>query len=161
MTTPVLPDTADLSTFGGTFVNVAPVVDPTTDMDATYQNRINAQLAMLSHTAVRAWARVTISGTTPTVADHDAVWGGTPAVAPSVTRDAPGQYTVTWASSYDDLQSTAESHSVLFRTSLVNVWDTVAPSSVSRVHLGNTVNVIFADNTGAAVDPNEFTVYAF
>ena len=54
MTTPLLPEIADPTTFGGPFTNHAPVVDPMTDMDASYQNLLNAQVAMLSHTAPRA-----------------------------------------------------------------------------------------------------------
>ena len=86
MTTPLLPEIADPTTFGGPFANHAPVVDPTTDMDASYQNLLNAQVAMLSHTAPRAWVRCTVSGGVVTVADHDAVWGNTSGVKPGHLR---------------------------------------------------------------------------
>ena len=159
MTTPLLPDVADLDTVGGTFVNADAVIDPTTDMDAAFQNRLTAQVAMLSHTAPRAMCRCTVFGGVITRADHDAVWGSTSAVAPTVARSGAGVYTITWAASYDDLQSTPEAHTTALRFALVTAYGPITPAianaylSTSRVV---TVNVY--DVTGAAIDIPQFTV---
>lgn len=156
MTTPVLPDIADITTFGGPFVNLAPVVDPTTDVDANYFNRMLAQLASLSHTAPRAWVKVTIAAGVPTVTDHDAVWGGTVGVIPAVTKTANGTFVVTWASSYNDLQPTPESHGVSFRCANLNAMDNSTAFSVAPTIAGSAVTCKFYNSSSTLTDPPGF-----
>jgi hypothetical protein len=159
MTTPLAPDTPDLDTFGGTFVNADPVVDPETDMDAAYQNRLTAQVVMLSHAAPRAWARCTVSGGVVTVADHDAVWGTGGGVAPTATYVGPGEYTVAWAASYDDLQATPESHAVSLRCVQASAFRAAAARIVNaRLADAVTAEVTAYDAAGAAAEVDQFTV---
>lgn len=156
MTTPVLPDIADPTTFGGYYANLAPVVDPTTDVDALYFNRIIAQLAALAHTAPRAWAKVTISAGVATLADHDAVWGGTVGVAPVVSKNATGNYVVTWASAYNDLQQTPESHGVAFRAGTLTCIDTAVNLAEEISIASNVVTCKFYNKTDTLTDPAGF-----
>jgi hypothetical protein len=159
MTTPVLPDVADLNTFGGTFVNADAVIDPTTDMDATFQNRLTAQAAMLSHTAPRAWCRCTVTAGVIARADHDAVWGSTSAVAPTVARSGTGVYTVTWASSYDDLQSTPEAHTTALRGASVTGYLASTAVIVNGYLSGSRVATVTSYNAaGVAADVDQFLV---
>jgi len=159
MTTPLLPDVPDLDTFGGTFVNAQAVVDPTTDMDAAFQNRLTAQLVMLSHTAPRAMARVTVAATVATLADHEAVWGNTGAVAPVVVRASIGVFTVTWASSYNDLQAAPEAHTTGLRFVQATGYLSGAAIFVNGYLSGARVaRVTVYDATGTPADPDEFTV---
>lgn len=159
MTTPLAPDTPDLDTFGGTFVNADPVVDPETDMDAAYQNRLTAQVVMLSHTAPRAWARCTVSGGVVTVADHDAVWGSGGGVAPTATYVGPGEYTVAWAASYDDLQSTPESHAVSLRYATASGFRPAFARIVNaRLADAVTAEVTAYDAVGTPAEVDEFVV---
>lgn len=120
MTTAVVPDIPDLDTFGGTFANADAVVDPQTELAAEYFNRLNANVVGVSHTATRAWVRVT-AGVAPSVADHDAVWGNGAGLAPAVARTGSGVYTVTWLTSYDDLQFQAEEHAITLRAASPSV----------------------------------------
>lgn len=156
MTTPVLPDKADLDTFGGVFQNADAVVDPETEMAAAYMNRMIAQLAMVSHTLPRAWVRVT-AGIAPSAADHDAVWGDGAGVAPTLARTGTGVYTVTWASAYDDLQDQAEEHQLTLRAASVSVSHSGAariPQWTLTSATVVTVNVY--DAAGAAADCDAF-----
>lgn len=160
MTTPLLPDTAGVSTFGGNeYADEDAVVDPETEVSATYFNRITSQLAASSYTAIRAWCRVTVSGTTPTVAAHGAVWGDTPAVAPVAARTGAGVYTLTWPASVDDLQATPESHSTNIRCVLGYSVNAAAASDARWAYTSaNVLTATFHNNAGAATDPTDFSV---
>lgn len=160
MTTPLLPETAGPSTFGGNeFVDEDAVVDAETEVSSTYFNRLTTQVAMASYTQDRAWCRVTVSGTAPTVAAHGAVWGDTPAVEPVPVRTGAGVYTLTWPASVDDLQATPEAHSVNIRavtgqshnaaSALVPRWDITS---------ANVLTVTFHNLSAAATDPTSFSV---
>lgn len=160
MTTPLLPDTAGASTFGGNeFVDEDAVVDAETEVSATYFNRITSQLAASSYTQPRAWAYVTVAATVPTLAEHGAVWGDSPAVAPVVARSSAGVFTLTWPTSVDDLQAVAESHSTNIRavtgqshnaaSALVPRWDITS---------ANVLTVTFHNLSAAATDPASFSV---
>lgn len=158
MTTPVLPEVADLDTFGGSFEDADAVVDPQTELSAAYFNRLVAQVAMLSHTAPRAWARCTVSGGVITLADHDAVWGAGAGVAPTPNRSGAGVYTVTWAASYDDLQATPESHNVSFRAAKASGDGAAARIVQGSLSSANVASVKSFDAAGAPVDVTEFVV---
>lgn len=161
MATPLLPEIADLDTFGGTFADLYPVIDPTTDMAAADQNNLTANVVAMSHTAPRAWARCTISGGVITLADHDAVWGNGAGVAPTAARSSAGVYTVTWAASYDDLRAVddAESHAVSLRCSQANGYKSGA-ARIVNVRLSSVViaAVTAFDAAGSAAELDEFTV---
>ena len=161
MADPLLPEIADLDTFGGTFADLNPVIDPVTDMAAAYQNNLTANVVALAHTAPRAWARCTVSGGVITLADHDAVWGNGAGVAPTVARTIAGVYTVTWAASYEDLRHAddAESHATSLRCSQVNGYKSAAARIVNARLTSAVVATITAyDAAGTAADVDEFTL---
>jgi hypothetical protein len=156
MTTPVLPDTPDLDTFGGTFADADAVVDPETELAASYFNRLNANVVAASHTAIRAWVRVT-AGIAPSVADHDAVWGDGAGLAPVVARTGSGVYTVTWLTAYDDLQSQAEEHQITIRSASVSVTHSGAARIIQHtLTSASVVTVNVYDAAGVAADCNAF-----
>lgn len=160
MTTPLLPDTAGVSTFGGNeFADEDAVVDPETEVSATYLNRMTSQLAASAYTQPRAWVRVTVSGTTPTVAAHSAVWGDSPSVEPVPNRTGAGVYTLTWPTSVDDLQATPESHSVNIRCVLGHSING-ASALVARwaYTSANVLTVTIHNLSAAATDPTDFSV---
>lgn len=162
MATPLAPEKPSCDTFGGTFSDASSVVDPSTELAASYFNNLVAQLVAVSMTAPIAWARVTISGGTETLADHSAVWGDTAGVAPTPSKTATGDYTLTWASSYNDLREspeTPESHAVSIRCVQVSAQAASGISLSPRyVHTANTVRVRFYDKTDTLTDPAEFCV---
>jgi hypothetical protein len=93
------------STYGGPFANYgAGVVDPTTDMDASQGNKFLAAAAGMTHTCPRAWVSMTVDGTaTPTLVAHDAIWGSSIAVQPTLAYSgSTGIFTVTWPATVSD-----------------------------------------------------------
>lgn len=160
MTTPLLPETAGVSTFGGNdHTDVDPVVDDASEYSSTYLDRLVTQVAMSAYTQPRAFCRVTVSGAAATRADHSAVWGDTSGVAPTVAYVGTGIFTVTWATSYDDIQATPESHSVSIRFPEVSAYNgaTFVHATVSATS-ANVLTVRTFDAAGVAADPTEFTV---
>lgn len=159
MPTPLAPQTPDADTFGGTFTDADGVVDPETELSATYFNRLVAQTVMTGHTAVRAWARVTVSDGVATLADHDAVWGNTAGVAPTATRTGTGVYTVEWAATHDDLQATPEEQTVSLRCAHASAFKASASRIVNaRMADAVTAEVTTYDDAGSAADVDQFTV---
>ncbi len=110
-----LPDTDDLDTLGGVKTNAHPVEDPTTDLDADQDNIQRCDVAMMTHTAIRAWARFTSAATTGAMilVAHDAQWGNAALVAPALARTSDGLFTLTYPASVDD--ELAEAHTTNFR----------------------------------------------
>jgi hypothetical protein len=160
MTTPLLPDTADLDTFGGTFEDFDGVVDPQTELAARYYNRLTTQAAAVSHTASRAMARCSITGGSIALEDHDAVWGATESVEPTPARSGAGDYTVTWAASYDDLQDDPEEHTVSIRFADGQGYKSGAARIVNIYRVSATQVAIKAyDAAGVAAELDEFTVW--
>jgi len=158
MTTPILPEVASVSTFGGPFSNKDSVVDPETECDASFFNLLLVQLTMAGYTVPRAWARCTIAAAAITLADHSAVWGDTTGVKPTVARTSAGLYTVTWASTYDDLQATPETHSFAIRAVLASGANGTTAAIVNATFSGNVVTVRGFDAAGVAAELTEFTV---
>jgi len=160
MTTPLLPDTAGASTFGGNeFVDEDAVVDAETEVSATYFNRMTSQLAAMSYTQPRAWCYVTVAANVPTLVAHGAVWGDAPAVAPVVAWVSAGIFTVTWPTAVDDLQATAESHSTNIRA-VTGQSVNAAAASVPRwaITSANVLTGTFHNLSAAATDPTSFSV---
>jgi hypothetical protein len=96
-----LPNRDSLSTFGGTlgagYTDFSAPIDPTTDLPAASLNQALADVAAMTRTAVRAWARFTPAGSsTPVLVNHWALWGTGSPVAPVVARTTTGIFTVTW-----------------------------------------------------------------
>jgi hypothetical protein len=102
-----LPSRDSLATFGGTlgagYVDYSPVLDPTVDMPAAAGNQALSDVAMLTRTAVRAWARFTPAGTgTPVLVSNWALWGTGSGAQPAVARSGVGIYTLTWPATVTD-----------------------------------------------------------
>lgn len=92
-----LPDIDTLATLGGALNNLSAVENPQTDRDAAGANQAYADAAAMTHTAIRAWAHITLNGSsTPTLVAHDAVWGNAAGVAPVLAHSTTGVVTLTW-----------------------------------------------------------------
>lgn len=148
---PVLPDKSSLDEFGGARTNAHPIDDPTTDVGAEHLNPIMANVAMLTHTAPRAWVLFTgatyTSGTVSVVPDdHDAVWGSSTAVRPTVGETSAGVYVVTWSTT--QLDELAESHTLNIRFPLTEAWG--VSTLVSKV-ISKTANTITINTYSAGV----------
>lgn len=106
-----LPDIDDADTFGGADLvdYVQAPVDSTTDRGANGVNPLVADVAAMTHTAVRAWAQFTpAGGGAPTVNKSDALWAKTSYTPPTAARTTTGVYTLTWPTQvYDEVPNGA------------------------------------------------------
>jgi hypothetical protein len=159
-----LPDTDDIDTLGGVKVNLAPVEDPTTDLDADEDNIQRCDVAMMTHTAIKAWARFTASNATGTMVlvAHDAQWGNGSGVTPTLARSGVGVFTVTFPATVSD--ELDETHTLNFRAA----WGTsrggatkyfidVVPTAANVLTARVFDSTVVADD-GAGVD---FDVFGF
>lgn len=161
MTTPLLPDIASVDTFGGNaHVDADPVVDPASEYSSSDLDRLITQAAMSALTQPRAWARIAVSGGVATLADHSAVWGDSPSVAPTITHGSAGDFFVIWAASYDDLQATPESHSVNIRSvnATCSLGLTDALFCNPSITSATSVHVHCFNAAGTAKDPSQLFV---
>lgn len=174
-----LPDVDSLATYGGALADAAAVSNPLTDRSASGTNPAYANVAMATHTNIRAWARFTPAGTgTPVLAAagvaHDELWGaamGAAAAKPMLARTATGTYTLTWpATVLDEVPPTAlggqASHALNLRVAFCN--EEIASGTLYRavgiVTAPNvvTVSIWTVGSTPALADPNgpTFAVFA-
>lgn len=108
-----LPDQATgADNYGTPYQNERPVEDPTTEPDAGAINEALVDTAACTRMICRA--RVTFTGLTYTsgsqsitVDNHNAVWGSSDGVKPTIVQTAAGIYVVTWpATVVDELGDT-------------------------------------------------------
>jgi hypothetical protein len=157
-----LPAVDSLATYGGALENYSPVVDPTTDEDATSRNKYAANVAMATHTLVRAIRSfVGVNGANPTdpVSGfvHDAVWGSTPDVKPTVARTGEGVWTVTWPEEVDD--ELDEEHTVSLQRAWAEVeCDGTLYHATAKVTAANVVTVRGWLANGTADDLTGLTI---
>ena len=160
MTTPLLPDTATVATFGGNdHFDEDAVVNPEAEQAAADWDRTVTQVTQVGYTADRAWVYCIISGGVITLTAHGAVWGDSGAVAPAVVRTSAGLYTITWASAYNDLQAVPESHAVSVRciTGIVGHNGATAAIVNAEIISPTVVWVRSYDAAGAAADVRAFS----
>lgn len=112
----MLPAIDTLDTLGGELENAHAVMDPVTDLDAPADNASRGNVAMLTHTGIRAM-RSFVGGVAP--ADpveglvHDAMWlRHTPTLA-EVTHFGVGIYDVEWPETV--LDELGEEHALNLR----------------------------------------------
>ncbi len=145
-----LPGIDTLSTYGGKMVNYAPVEDPTTDRDATAANQSYASTAAMTHTAPRAWARITMAATTGAMVlvAHDAVWGTS--VAPTFAHVSTGVFTITWPVTVTDELGTTQT--VSLRTCTVQQETGGAPTLNLADAATNVANLRLFDTSAVATN---------
>jgi len=134
-------------------------VDPETDVRATVIEKIGVEISAMSQTIGRAMVEVDASASD--IIAHRAVWGNKAGVIPTLTKNGTGDFTLTWDSSYDDLNPTASkrvSHSPNFQLAGGTINDLVA-GCIAVGFTANTVRVKTFTHAGAAAD-YDFTVWA-
>lgn len=103
-----LPDSATGSdNYGTPYQNERPVEDPTTEPDAAAVNEALVDTAACTRMVPRAWVKFsgltyTSGSQSITVADHDANWGGSDGVKPTIVQNPEGTYVVTWPTTVND-----------------------------------------------------------
>jgi hypothetical protein len=150
-----LPDKDSFATLGGVLENVGGVANARTDVDAVWFNKVRYDVAAMTRTAERAYARFTTAASTGALVlvAHESNWGNAVGVTPTLSRAAQGTFDITWpASVYDEMEPPV-AHSLNLQWSRVNhrasstfyVVNT-APISV------NAARVYVRDSTFGLVD---------
>lgn len=166
-----LPDLDTVATYGGTLSDYSPVIDSTTDRPAAGANPAYANIAMATHTLIRAFARFVPAGTgAPALASsgtvYDAVWLAVTATAPVVARTTTGVYTLTWPTTvFDEIPAgapgyNASGHTVNFRAGFANVE--VGSTSIWMASVSCSANVVTVkifNSSGSLADPNDSSVF--
>ncbi len=142
----MLPETQTFDQLGGTLRNYAPVEDPSTDLDAAFDNATRANVAAMTAVVPRARVIIQTSEFTPLVLGHTAVWGSAPAVAPTVAPVSSTRCTVTFPETItDDL---GEVHTINLVASIAGIR--ALTSVASYVSGARTVEILAA--AGNVVD---------
>lgn len=97
-----LPDKSTFDTIGGEIIDFSAVEDPNTDLAGAFNSEARADNAAMTRMIPRAYVAFIVSGSLCNVVDHDAVWGNSLAVKPTVAYVSFGQYTVTWPTTVAD-----------------------------------------------------------
>lgn len=151
------PAKSSFDTFGGAKNNYSDVVDPTTDRDASEVNAMAAACSMLTRTNIKAYVRFAGHATAPVVDIHEAVWGNSVLVIPTLVHTSTGVYTITYPSTITD--PLAQVQSVVFYDgwSKVNTGATFSAVSVAN----NVVTVRTYNSAGSLNDlvGTSITVY--
>ncbi len=151
---PIVPDILTLiNDLGGTMVDYEPVIDPTTDMPAAFGNALNCSVAMMSHTAPRALARVTTGANTGAMVlvSADAMWGNT--VPPTPAFVSLGTFTLTYPATVNDEIVPPNAHTLNFRYAFANHRSAAAFFVVqAKVTSANVITFTVRDSTLALVN---------
>ena len=96
-----LPNSSDISTYGGILADAVPLIDPNSEISAASLNVLRTDAAAMTRVARRCIFQFTGSATLPTIAStsvwsagNDAVYGNANAYVPVVARTALGVVTV-------------------------------------------------------------------
>jgi hypothetical protein len=104
----MLPNVSDPVEYGLPFsdYDTQGVVDPTTEQTAATYEKHAVDCAAMTHVTPKA---IILIDSDQTILKYDSVWGNDVSVRPTVTRNAMGDYTLTWAvDGYYDLNPTPD-----------------------------------------------------
>lgn len=146
-----LPSASTFSTYGGAKEDFTSVVDPLTDRSAVEVNAAFADVASMTRTSIRAYLQFTgVTGDNPVPNFHQAHWGSTVAVVPTMVNNATGDLTITFPATVTDPLGDDVA------LNLVCGWGSLEGSTPGFINVTrlspNTVNVKLFDATGAASD---------
>lgn len=147
-----LPDSDTLGTYGGATTDAAPVVNPLTDRPASAVNQAYGSTAMMTRTAIKAWARFTTNNqSTATILSHEEQWAqlmpGTS--GPVITgAGSAGLLTITYPTTvFDEIPQGSPGsnpgHSLQLRAAWANVEITTGTflQATAKVTAANVVTV--------------------
>lgn len=100
----MLPKVASINSYGGPKNDYSSPKDSSTDRSAAGVNPAYGDVAAMTHTAARSWARMTVhsAGGTPTLVANDEVWNNGNNAAPTTARSGAGVFTLTYPTTVVD-----------------------------------------------------------
>ncbi len=153
-----MPDADTIDTFGGAKNDDLPVEDPTTDRSAEGMNAALEDVAQLTQTGCRAWARIVLDSTTPALANVNgsgAGWGnGTP---PTPAKTGTGTFTVTWPATVTDGLGVV--HPLDLRRARVSIEGSTFGFANAEMTTANEATIHTANAAGSANDLAGVTVH--
>jgi hypothetical protein len=155
----MLPDSTDSTAYGLPKNNRSFVVDPRTEFDYSEVEAALVDIAALTRTCPRAWARIDATGGSPVLVSHDSVWGNDDTVKPTVADLGPGAYSITWPATVADLNPTV-ARRVTRNVSFKACWAQVnsdGQSAMAEISASNVVYVSTYDGGGQS--DTIFTVF--
>jgi hypothetical protein len=160
----MLPDSADINTYGGVLVNDGEIENPETDQDADAFNEMKNDVAMMTHMRLAAMRRFVGHATTPAEPGsgfiHDALWGSAPAVKPAVTKLGTGIYKVAWPQTVADELGATKTLNLRVARAWVEITGSTRYSAEARTLSAYEVEVRVFTNAGALDDAATFTIVA-
>lgn len=102
----MLPDATSATDYGLPKSNRSFVTDPRTEFDYSEIEAALVDIAALTRTCPRAWARINATSGVPVLVSHDSVWGNDDAVKPTITHNGDGDDTIAWPATVTDLNPT-------------------------------------------------------
>lgn len=106
----MLPNVASINSYGGPKNDYSSPKDASTDRSAAGVNPAYGDIAGLTHTGWRAWARLTVksAGTAPVLVAHDETWNNGNNAAPVAARSSAGVLTIAYPTTVvDEIPSTS------------------------------------------------------
>jgi hypothetical protein len=153
-----------ISSYGGPFQNEEAVVDPVSEVDAAFYDRMACDVAQTTLATGMTWFSFIPTATAaPTTVDAanvsvSGVWGNGSAAKPTVSKTATGTYTLTWTASFEDelvgvsnMTSVEETQSVAFTfASGLNVLGATNGHARVSAIASNVVTVLVYDDAAPA-----------
>lgn len=140
-----LPDVDSFATYGGLIQNYAQIEDPSTDRDGPSASIAYMNVAALTQTCVKAWARVTLAASTGAMIllSNDGVWPNIVGNQPAMLRNSAGNFTFTWPTTL--LDANGVSHTLSFRAATCTVEGGTWGFSNALVSGASTVTIQMAN----------------
>src|SRR5574338_700261 len=149
-----LPAKDSFSTYGGVKFDFIDVVDPTTDRSATEINTALASLSMMTRMIPQAVVQIDGYADGPNIYYHEALWGNTSDLKPTVTGGAgsgsTGIYTVTWQPTITDPLDVDQD--LALKVGWANISGGVQAVANVTVNSNNTCVVTVRDYAGTPID---------
>lgn len=141
-----------IASYGGAYVDLKVVEDPTSQISAANFNRLAEDVAQLTITGIRAAVRFPlVASGASTVSSAWSNWGAGSGIYPTVARTGTGVYTVTYSATQTD--GLAESETVGFIDADGGIRSATVFGQVNCVVTsGNVVTVYVANSAGTLAD---------
>ena len=139
-----------IQSYGGPYVDAKAISNPQTQLAASKGNRVFEDAAQLTRTGLRAIVHFPPSASDPVVSYHTSVWGSSNSEKPTVTRNATGDYLITYASQFTD--ALGEVETVAFLSGQSSVMTTNLNARAQIATIASNVVRVFTSSGGVASD---------
>ncbi len=119
----MLPNSSDLSNYGGVKINYSPLENYQTDFDATILSQVLSDSASSTRTVPRTYFRITLAASTGALVlvSWDAVWKAVTPTAPVLSRTTTGVFTITVPAVVSDQWDAAQLPTPTINNNTVNL----------------------------------------